>query len=57
MLARPFAPHMPRNLLASAHLYPLDPSFNAQLLNQLPGLSYVVSGRHCLPSVLGPAGT
>lgn len=37
------------------HLDPLDAGLDAQLLHQLPGLSYVVSGGHSLPSAPGPA--
>lgn len=35
-----------------AHLYPLDPGLDPQLLHQLPCLGDVVSGRHGLPWAL-----
>lgn len=36
------------------YLNALDPRLNPQLLHQLPGLGYVISRRHSLPSVMKP---
>lgn len=38
----------------ASHLDTLDASFDAQLLHQLPGLGYIVTGGHVEPSAWGP---